>query len=323
MRKKLTIQKIADFCGVSVATVSRVLNGKDCVRPEIRRKILHFVQDFGWDSNRIQSRLLRKTEKHAVVVASLGLLDSTISFKTLVSLLQSELGYKVSVTFGSRMDALVECCQTLPELVVLYGISDLFAEIVQELRGKGVAVIALGESFVHTCPIVSVDYRDVGRRAAQDLKQAGIRKIAFAGPLGEPVHPVSPEAVNIRSMHDLIAGILEIYPDLAPEDIVSDNYGNDAVFREMFFKKKYAGWIIYETPLLTTAGCAPESVLNSTRIVSLLPDLRTPVLPIAWRTYCKGNAMARLGELLKNTRYEDIPANAEYFVPFRKLGEEP
>ena len=322
MQKKMTIQRIADYCCVSVATVSRVLNGKEGVRPEIRERILHFVRDFGWDSNRIESRLCRKTEKHAVVVVSLGLLDSAGPLLPLASLLQSEFGYKVSVVFGSRMELLRECTQTLPELVVLYRISDLFVEIVRELRQKGVQVVTLGESFLHSCPIIADDYRDAGRRAAEDLKRAGIRRIAFAGPLGEQIHPASPDAVNIRSMHDLIAGILDVCPELDPaKDFVSDNYGNDSVFREMFFRKQYAGWIIYDAPLLTTAGTAPESVLNATRIVSLLPSRRVSVPPIAWRTYFQGDLLQPLRLFLKQNRSE-CPENTEVLVPFRSPGDE-
>lgn len=322
MQKKLTIQKIADLCGVSVATVSRVLNGKDCVRPEIRKKILYFVEDFGWDSNRIQSRIARKAVKHAVVVTSLNILDTPLSLKALVSQLQSELNYKVSVAFDSRMDSLMECERIQPELVVLYGISDLFADVVRELRGIGVRVIALGESFIHNCPIVSVDYRDAGRRAAQDLKQAGIEKIAFAGPLGELPHPKSLESISLRAMHDLLAGIMEIYPELNPaRDAVSDSYGSYTAFRDMFLSGEYRGWIIFGSPLLNAAGTLPESAVRDSRIVALLTNQRTPVPPIAWRTYCRVDASTRLVELLKNTEYSEIPENAEFFVPFYKLGE--
>jgi LacI family transcriptional regulator len=49
---KTTIRDIADHTGVSIATVSRVLNGRPDVAPATREAVLRYVRDQGYYSNR-------------------------------------------------------------------------------------------------------------------------------------------------------------------------------------------------------------------------------------------------------------------------------
>src|SRR6266436_4345860 len=48
MKQKLTIQDIAKLAGVSKATVSRVLNRKPTVDPEIRERVMRIVNERGF-----------------------------------------------------------------------------------------------------------------------------------------------------------------------------------------------------------------------------------------------------------------------------------
>ena len=49
---RVTIREIADLAGVSVATVSRVMNGRDDVSPETRELVLRIVREHGYTTNR-------------------------------------------------------------------------------------------------------------------------------------------------------------------------------------------------------------------------------------------------------------------------------
>src|SRR2546423_10439984 len=49
---RLTIRQIADLAGVSIATVSRVLNGRDDVAPETREAVTRVIRDNGYTANR-------------------------------------------------------------------------------------------------------------------------------------------------------------------------------------------------------------------------------------------------------------------------------
>jgi LacI family transcriptional regulator len=51
-RPRATIRDIASAAGVSIATVSRVLNGRPDVSPETREAVLHVVREQGFSTNR-------------------------------------------------------------------------------------------------------------------------------------------------------------------------------------------------------------------------------------------------------------------------------
>jgi LacI family transcriptional regulator len=52
LRPRVTIREIADLAGVSVATVSRVMNGRDDVAPETRELVLRIVREQGYTASR-------------------------------------------------------------------------------------------------------------------------------------------------------------------------------------------------------------------------------------------------------------------------------
>jgi LacI family transcriptional regulator len=52
LRPRVTIREIADLAGVSVATVSRVMNGRDDVAPETRELVQRIVREHGYTASR-------------------------------------------------------------------------------------------------------------------------------------------------------------------------------------------------------------------------------------------------------------------------------
>src|SRR5437870_9222586 len=50
--QRLTIRQIADLAGVSIATVSRVLNGRGDVSPETRELVSRVIREHGYTANR-------------------------------------------------------------------------------------------------------------------------------------------------------------------------------------------------------------------------------------------------------------------------------
>jgi LacI family transcriptional regulator len=51
-RSRVTIREIAELAGVSIATVSRVVNGRDDVAPETRELVARVIQERGYTTNR-------------------------------------------------------------------------------------------------------------------------------------------------------------------------------------------------------------------------------------------------------------------------------
>src|SRR5919199_192737 len=50
--QRLTIRDVADLAGVSIATVSRVLNGRSDVSPETRDAVSRVIRENGYTANR-------------------------------------------------------------------------------------------------------------------------------------------------------------------------------------------------------------------------------------------------------------------------------
>lgn len=67
--KELTIKDVARLAGVSVATVSRVMNGRDRVSDATRKKILKMIEELNFVPNTMAASMVnKKTHMIAVVV---------------------------------------------------------------------------------------------------------------------------------------------------------------------------------------------------------------------------------------------------------------
>ncbi|WP_280771762.1 LacI family DNA-binding transcriptional regulator [Salipaludibacillus daqingensis] len=65
---EMTIKDVARIAGVSVSTVSRVLNGKDRVNPETRRQVLEKVKELNYVPNNLAVSMVKKKTKIIAVV---------------------------------------------------------------------------------------------------------------------------------------------------------------------------------------------------------------------------------------------------------------
>ncbi|SUE06517.1 Catabolite control protein [Pantoea agglomerans] len=63
----MSIQKIARMAGVSVATVSRVLNNSDSVKPANRQKVLEAIEESNYQPN-LLARQLRTARSSMILV---------------------------------------------------------------------------------------------------------------------------------------------------------------------------------------------------------------------------------------------------------------
>ena len=71
MAKNTTIKDVAKVAGVSVSTVSRALNGKDCVDEKLKEKVLAAVQELGYTPNDVARSLkLQDSSLVAYVVSN-------------------------------------------------------------------------------------------------------------------------------------------------------------------------------------------------------------------------------------------------------------
>ena len=64
---QLKMQDIADLCGVSIKTVSRVLNNSTSVKPETKERILKVIQEHGYQVN-LLARGLKQKKTNTIIV---------------------------------------------------------------------------------------------------------------------------------------------------------------------------------------------------------------------------------------------------------------
>ncbi len=64
-RRSVTIRDVAETAGVSVSTVSRVLNGKVDVAKETKNHILSIIDDLGYSTN-LAARSMRSQKKNLI-----------------------------------------------------------------------------------------------------------------------------------------------------------------------------------------------------------------------------------------------------------------
>ena len=137
--KKVTIRDIAERCGVSIATVSRAINGTAGVRPEIKAQIFQCMEDCGWRSNNLESRLsLPASDRSVVILTTRREPLSEYSITTRLIDRFREEGYLPLLLVGGTSTALEFCLQSRPFAVIFYGNPSLFREQIGALERIGI-----------------------------------------------------------------------------------------------------------------------------------------------------------------------------------------
>jgi LacI family transcriptional regulator len=184
---RIGIKDVAEAAGVSVATVSRVLNGVDTVGPELRARVVRVSQQLGYRPNP-HARALHTGRSHAVGIAATYLGGF---FGTLFDGLEARFahaGYRLLVASGDggrasekatvtdllnrRVDGLVSALESVSN-------SDLL-----DLAQRGTPLVLVGRvvpGLESRC--LAFDQREGGAMAARHLLEMGHRRVGhIAGP---------------------------------------------------------------------------------------------------------------------------------------------
>ena len=93
-----TIEDVAAKAGVSIATVSRVLNNPDSVRQIKRDKVMEAVKDLNYQPN-VLGRNLRRTDTKMILVVCTEVINEAMSG---IHDVASELGYDVILSYSGK-----------------------------------------------------------------------------------------------------------------------------------------------------------------------------------------------------------------------------
>ena len=185
--RHMTIKDIARQCGVSVSTVSRVLNDRPDVSPENRRKVLSAIQQSNYIPNNT-ARDLVKTKSDAIGLVVRGV--SNPFYTDIIRVIEEQVtarGYTlVMQQIGTCDDevkrgAMMEREKRLRGLILLGGRSDYSP---QELAPLNIPFVCCSYSNQYgTLPSdsyasVSIADEEEAYRAVSELYRCGHRRIA-------------------------------------------------------------------------------------------------------------------------------------------------
>lgn len=185
-RKDVSIQMIAERCGVSTATVSRVLNHDPKVAEATRQRVLSALQESGY----------RPSAPSAGGVKKVGIVFHTLSgdyYWTLSTRLQEDLTalglQSVSASLGRREERLPEVLRTIYDcnvcgvILITCGYLSVKDFLDPRLPHVWIDCNDLPEETPDICQVQS-DQRSSGILAAQELYRKGSRKpILLGGPI--------------------------------------------------------------------------------------------------------------------------------------------
>lgn len=189
----MNIKDVAKMAGVSISTISRVINKSAYVSPEIKERIEKILSETGYRPNSLAKELLRnKTDTIGVMLPRIDLGTFAAMFEGIVTVL-NENGYNVLLAnTHDQVDEELRYLDFFHEkrvdgvLFFATGNNPQYAEAIAKLRMPVVIVGQSGGDF--GCPSVRLDNFEAARAMVNYLISLGHRRI---GCLAVPDHDVN------------------------------------------------------------------------------------------------------------------------------------
>ncbi|WP_342432651.1 catabolite control protein A [Neobacillus sp. FSL H8-0543] len=188
----ITIYDVAREANVSMATVSRVVNGNPNVKPVTRKKVLEVIERLGYRPNAVARGLAsKKTTTVGVIIPDIsniffaelarGIEDIATMYKYNIILSNSDQNHDkelrlLNTMLGKQVDGLVFMGGNITD------------ELVSEFEKSPVPIVLAGSiEASETIPSVNIDYQQAAYEAIKEFIERGHQHIAFVvGPLHEP-----------------------------------------------------------------------------------------------------------------------------------------
>lgn len=188
MKKRPTISDVARESGVSLSTVSLVLNNNPRVTPSTRARVLAAMDKLGYQPN-IQARALasRISRTLSVVVPHLNHVFADIYFGEIVSGIYDrcvEFGYRMMLDIANRrfvkQREYINILRSRRADAMLFIASSVEDAYLHEFEDSPFPFLLVNHYFPNmSLNYIMVDYRQSARLAAQHLVGLGHRKIGI------------------------------------------------------------------------------------------------------------------------------------------------
>ena len=190
----VTIYDVAREANVSMATVSRVVNGNPNVKPATRKKVLEVIERLGYRPNAVARGLASKrTTTVGVIIPDIsnilfaelarGIEDIDTMYKYNIILSNSDQNpdkelHLLNTMLGKQVDGIVFMSGNVTE------------KLAQEFEKSPVPVVLAGSIDPSgKIPSVNIDYEKAAYESTKNFIDNGHKKIAYViGPLHEPIN---------------------------------------------------------------------------------------------------------------------------------------
>lgn len=190
----ITIYDVAREANVSMATVSRVVNGNPNVKPATRKKVTEVIERLGYRPNAVARGLAsKKTTTVGVIIPDIsitvfaevarGIEDIATMYKYNIILSNSDQNLEkelhlFNTMLGKQVDGIVFMGGNITE------------ELVDEFKKSSVPIVLAGSiEESEKIPSVNIDYEQATYDAVNTFIEKGHKHIAYIiGPLIEPIN---------------------------------------------------------------------------------------------------------------------------------------
>lgn len=183
MKKKLTMQDIADMAGVTKSTISRYFNG-GYVKDETRQTIQKIIDKYNYEPNTFAQSLKAKESRIIGVIAPC--LDSTVSGRMLMSIdayLRKENYTSLFINTDHDEKRELNSMESLWRMKV-DGIILLATKLTEEhhllQQRMDVPILYMAQQMEHGISIIYDDY-NAGKKVGTYAGERGFQKVAYVG----------------------------------------------------------------------------------------------------------------------------------------------
>ncbi|MFJ7934798.1 catabolite control protein A [Sporosarcina sp. NPDC096371] len=204
----VTIYDVAREANVSMATVSRVVNGNQNVKPATRKKVLDCIERLGYRPNAVARGLAsKKTTTIGVIVPDIsknfyselsrGIADVATMYEYNIILSNSDERTAREVALiedhlGKQVDGLIFMSDSVSD------------EVRKEMSTANVPIVLVGTLDVEKqLATVNIDFEEAAYEAVNKLISNGHERIVFAsGPLTKDINRISKRAGYVRALQE-------------------------------------------------------------------------------------------------------------------------
>jgi len=222
----VTIYDVAREANVSMATVSRVVNGNPNVKPVTRKKVLNTIQELGYRPNAVARGLAsKKTTTVGAIIPDI----SSIFFAELARGIEDiATMYKYNIILSNsdqNKDKELQLINAMLEKQVdgiLFMGGDITSEHVDQFQSSSVPVVlAATYDETNSIPSVNIDYEAAACEATSFLLDKGNEKMAF-------ISGVDDTLINKEKYNGYVRAFKEKSLSLNEDYILTGDYSYDS-----------------------------------------------------------------------------------------------